>query len=274
GAQRVASLLDVPSLVSDRPTARTLTQPRGLVEFRDVIFAYPRRPAVLHGIDLRIAPGETVALIGPSGGGKSTMVQLLLRLYDPHGGTIAIDGHDLRDLSLQSLRRAVAVVFQDAHLLRASVGENIAYGCPETPPEKLIAAATAAHAHGFVSRGLGGYARQLGSRGEGLSGGQRQRVALARALIREAPILVLDEATSAVDGETEAMMQDTIDRLAGCRTIIVVAHRLASVRRADRIVVIEEGRIVESGPPGLLLETPSRCRQLFASQLSPGVTTA
>jgi ABC-type multidrug transport system fused ATPase/permease subunit len=274
GAQRVASLLDVPSLVRERPTARALPRPRGLVEFRDVTFGYPRRPTVFHGLDLRVAAGETVALIGPSGGGKSTLVQLLLRLYTPRAGAVAIDGQDLRDLTLESLRRAVAVVFQDAHLLRASVGENIAYGCPDAPTDRVIAAATAAHAHGFVAEGPGGYARLLGSRGEGLSGGQRQRVALARALVREAPILVLDEATSAVDGETEAMMQDTIDRLVGRRTIIVVAHRLASVRRADRIVVIEGGRIVESGAPALLLQTPSRCRQLFASQLAPGASAA
>ena len=185
----------------------------------------------------------------------------------PAPGTVLIDGHDLRDLTLASLRRAVAVVFQDAHLLRASVGANVAYGCPDADEARVVAAARAAHAHAFVASGAGGYARHLGSRGEGLSGGQRQRVALARALIREAPVLVLDEATSAVDGETEAMMQDTIERLAGRRTIIVVAHRLASVRSADRIVVIEGGRVVESGTPQLLLHTPSRCRQLFASQL-------
>ena len=213
-----------------------------------------------------------MALVGPSGGGKSSLVQLLLRLYDPRAGAVLIDGHDLRDLTLASLRRAVAVVFQDAHLLRASVGANIAYGCPDADEARVVAAATRGACRTRSSRrGAGGYARHLGSRGEGLSGGQRQRVALARALIREAPILVLDEATSAVDGETEAMMQDTIDRLAGRRTIIVVAHRLASVRNADRIVVVEGGRIVESGhAASCCCSTPSRCRQLFASQLPAG----
>jgi ATP-binding cassette, subfamily B, bacterial len=161
----------------------------------------------------------------------------------------------------------VAAVLQDAHLLRASVAANIAYGCPDADPARVVAAARAAHADGFVAPGPGGYERNLGSRWEGLSGGQRQRVALARALVREAPILVLDEATSAVDGETEALVQDTIDRLAGRRTIVVVAHRLASIRNADRVVVVERGRIVESGTPERLLGTASRCRQLFATQL-------
>ena len=274
GAQRVATLLDVPSLVQERPGARRLGRARGLVEYQEISFGYPRGPDVLHGVSMRIEAGETVALVGPSGGGKSSLVQLLLRLYDPRAGAIRLDGHDLRDLSLNSLRGAVAVVFQDAHLLRASVGANIAYGCPEADAARVTEAAEAAHAHEFVARGRGGYSRHLGSRGEGLSGGQRQRVALARALIREAPILVLDEATSSVDGETEALMQDTIDRLAGRRTIIVVAHRLASVRNADRIVVVEGGRIVESGAPRLLLNTSSRCRQLFASQLSPEASAA
>jgi ABC-type multidrug transport system fused ATPase/permease subunit len=274
GAQRVADLLDAPSLVRERPDARPLPKPRGLIEFQGVTFGYPRGPAVLHGIDLRIEPGETVALIGPSGGGKSSLIQLLLRLYDPAGGSVAIDGHDLRDLTLVSLRRAVAVVFQDAYLLRTSVGANVAYGCPEADEARVVAAATAAHAHDFIATGIGRYERRLGARGEGLSGGQRQRVALARALIREAPILVLDEATSAVDGETEVMMQDTIERLAGHRTILVVAHRLASVRNADRIVVIEAGRIVESGTPARLLNGPSRSRRLFASQLQAGHSAA
>ena len=267
GAQRVAALLDTPSLVRERPAARPLRQVRGRVDYRGVTFAYPCGPEVLHGIDLRVDAGETLALVGPSGGGKSSLVQLLLRLYDPHLGAVLIDGQDLRDATLGSLRQAVAAVFQDAYLLRASVAANIAYGHPAADQARVIEAARAAHAHDFVARRPGGYAKYLGSRGEGLSGGQRQRVALARALAREAPILVLDEATSAVDGETEELVQDTIDRLAGRRTIIIVAHRLASIRRADRVVVLEQGRIIESGTPDRLLHAPSRCRQLFASQL-------
>jgi ATP-binding cassette, subfamily B, bacterial len=270
GAARVAALLDTPSLVRERPDAAPLRRVRGEVEFRGVRFAYPRGGGaeVLRGIDLRVGPGETVALVGPSGGGKSTLVQLLLRLHDPAAGSVRIDGVDLRDATLDSLRRAVAVVFQEPHLLRGTIAANVAYGAPDADPARVEAAARAAHAHGFVAAGRGGYARQLGGRGEGLSGGQRQRLALARALAREAPILVLDEATSAVDGETERLMQDTIERLAGRRTILVVAHRLASIRGADRVVVVEDGRIVEEGPPARLLATPGgRCRRLFASQL-------
>jgi ABC-type multidrug transport system fused ATPase/permease subunit len=269
GAQRVAVLVATQSRVTERQEARPLARPvRGEVAFEGVSFAYPGGgPQVLHGIDLVVEPGETVALVGPSGGGKSSLVQLLLRLDDPSAGVVRIDGQDLRSLTLASLRDAVAVVFQEPHLLRASLAENIAYGRPGTDPARVAAAARAAQAHGFVEPS--GYGRQLGSRGEGLSGGQRQRVALARALVREAPILVLDEATAAVDGETEGLVQRTIEGVAGRRTILIVAHRLAAIRRADRIVVLEGGRIVESGPPARLLAAPSRCRALFASQLQP-----
>jgi ABC-type multidrug transport system fused ATPase/permease subunit len=268
GAQRVADLLDTPSLVKERAAARILGKARGRVTFRAVRFAFPRGPEVLHGIDLDIAAGETVALVGPSGGGKSSLVQLMLRLYDPTAGSIEIDGQDLRDVTLDSLRRALAVVPQDPALMRGSVAANIAYGL-DLPADdaRLLRAARAAHAHAFVAEGKAGYARRLGVRGEGLSGGQRQRIALARALLRDAPILVLDEATSAVDGETERLMQRTIDELAGRRTVIIVAHRLASIRRADRVVLLENGRMVETGRPDVLLAGPSRCRQLFASQL-------
>ena len=267
GGQRVASLLDSASLVQERPDAVPLADVRGRIELRGVSFGYPRGPEVLRDVDLKVEPGQTLALVGPSGGGKSSLVQLLLRLHDPLRGQVLIDGRDLRDVTLASLRDAVAVVLQDPFLLRASVSANIGYGRPDLPHARIVEAARAAHAQAFIEDRQAGYARHLGTRGEGLSGGQRQRLALARALAREAPILILDEATSSVDGETEALVQDTIDRLAGRRTIIIVAHRLASIRKADRVVVVEQGRIVETGTPRHLLGTASRCRQLFASQL-------
>lgn len=280
GAQRVATLLDTPSRVREAaPHARPLPrQVRGRIAFEGVRFAYDAcgGAEVLRGIDLVIEPGETVALVGASGGGKSTLVQLLPRLYDPTHGTVRIDGIDLREVALGSLRRSVGVVFQEPHLLRTTIAANIAYGADAGTRAlpAIEAAARAAHAHGFIARLPSGYARLLGTRGDGLSGGQKQRLALARALVREPPILVLDEATASVDGETEALMQATLERLAGRSTILVVAHRLAAVRRADRIVVVEEGRIVESGPPARLLELPSRCRALFESQLEPRVAAS
>jgi ABC-type multidrug transport system fused ATPase/permease subunit len=268
GAQRVAALLDTPSRVQEAPQARPLTAPvRGRVAFEGVRFAYPGGAEVLRGVDLVLEPGETVALVGPSGSGKSTLVQLLLRLYDPDAGVVRLDGQDVRELRLASLRQAVAVVPQDTPLWRASLAANIAFGQPGASWARIVAAAKAAHAHGFAQAGPGGYGRRLGPGGQGLSGGQRQRLALARALLREAPVLVLDEATSAVDGETEALVQATIDALRGRRTVLIVAHRLAAIKNADRVVVLEAGRIVEAGPPARLLGQAGRCRRLFASQL-------
>jgi ABC-type multidrug transport system fused ATPase/permease subunit len=270
GAQRVADLLDAPSLVTERSSAKPLPRIRGSVEFRDVDFTYPRGPEVLTGISFRIEPGETVAVVGPSGSGKSTMVQLALRLYDPSAGAIFLDGADLRDVTIESLRRAIAPVFQEPYIFRGSIIENIRYGRSNVPDDRVAAIARVAHADHFIDALRSGYAAPVGPRGTWLSGGERQRLALARALLREAPILLLDEATASVDSETEELIQEAIGCFTGQRTILVVAHRLSSVRRANRVIVLDRGRIVESGTPEVLLQSDTRCRDLFAAQLVPG----
>jgi ABC-type multidrug transport system fused ATPase/permease subunit len=267
GAQRVADLLDTPSLVTEAPGAKPLPRPRGSLDFCAVRFGYTHGQEVLHGISLKIEPDELVAVVGPSGSGKSTLVRLALRLHDPCSGAVRIDGHDLRDVTLDSLRRAVAVVFQEPHLVRGSIAENIGYGQAGHDPPRVAAVAAAAHVNRFADALPAGCDAQVGPRGVWLSGGERQRVALARALLRDCPILLLDEATAAVDSETEALIHDAVDRLAGRRTMLIVGHRLSSIRRADRLVVVEDGRIVESGTPAALLRNSTRCRDLFAAQL-------
>ena len=255
GAQRVVELLDTPSLVAERPAARQLTQVRGALEFSKVHFAYPGGPEVLHGVSFRIDPGETVAVVGPNGSGKSTLVHLALRLYDPSQGAVLIDGTDLREVTLASLRRAITVVFQEPTIFRGSISENIRYGRPEASDESFAAMAQAAHVDAFARALPRSYFTPVGPRGSWLSGGQRQRLALARAFLREAPILLLDEATASVDSEAEQLIQDALERFAGERTILLVSHRLSSVQRADRVVVLDEGQIVEMGSPAILQRT-------------------
>jgi ABC-type multidrug transport system fused ATPase/permease subunit len=271
GAQRVCDLLETPSLVRERPTAKTIQRPKGALEFRNVSFGYAAGQPVLSDVSLKIEPGETVALVGPSGSGKSSLVKLALRLHDPMSGCVCLDGHDIRDLTLASLRQAVSAVFQEPHLFTGSIATNICFARAEVSAAQLRAAAEAARVSDFAAALPGGSDSPVGPEGLWLSGGQRQRIALARALLRDTPILLLDEATAAVDSETEELIQEAIDRMIGRRTVLLVGHRLSSIRRADRIVVIEQGRIVETGTPGFLLQGNSRTRELFAAQLSPQV---
>ena len=243
---RIFGLLDEPSTVTDRPSAKPLKVARGQVVFDNVSFAYSGAPA-LDGVSFTAEPGETIALVGPSGAGKTTVFNLLPRLYDVTGGAVRIDGQDVRDVTLASLRASVALVAQEAALFNDSIAANIALGRPGASRADIELAARAAAAHDFIAALPDGYATIVGERGGKLSGGERQRVALARAFLRDAPILLLDEATSALDAESEAQVQDALKRLAKGRTVLVIAHRLATVRDADRILALDAGRVVEVG---------------------------
>ncbi|MBW8807718.1 MAG: ABC transporter ATP-binding protein [Lysobacter sp.] len=244
-SKRVFEILDIEPSLRERADAVELRTHSAVVEFDGVDFAYRADEPVLHGIELRAEPGQTVALVGHSGAGKSTLVRLIPRLYDVGAGAVRINGRDVRDYTLESLRQSVAMVSQDVFLFGTSVRENIRYGRLDASDEEVEAAARAAHAHEFIERLREGYDTQIGERGLQLSGGQRQRISIARALLKDAPILLLDEATSAVDGAAEALIQQAIERLKRERTTFVVAHRQATVRNADVILVLEHGRIVE-----------------------------
>jgi ATP-binding cassette, subfamily B, bacterial MsbA len=264
---RVYAVIDEKSAITDRADAPSLGKTKGRVEFNDVRFSYPGGGPTLNGLSFAAEPGQTIALVGPSGAGKSTVFNLLLRLYDPAGGNIRIDGHDIRDVQLASLRRNIALVSQDAFLFDTTVRENIALALPGASEEQIKAAAAAA-ACDFIEHLPGGWNAPAGEGGRNLSGGQRQRIALARALLSEAPILLLDEATSALDSGSEAKVQAALAALAGKRTVIVIAHRLATVRRASRIFVMEDGRVAEAGGHDELVARRGVYAGLAAHQLS------
>jgi ATP-binding cassette, subfamily B, bacterial MsbA len=266
GAERVFGLLDRSPHVVDRPGAVAL---RGIgqgVEFHDVWFEYEPGEPVLRDINLRIATGKVVALVGMSGGGKSTLSDLIPRLYDVTRGRITVDGIDVRDLTLHSLRAHLAVVAQFTFLFNDTVRANIAYGATGASSEAIIDAARAANAHDFIMALPKGYETPIGDLGVRLSGGQRQRLAIARAILKNAPILILDEATSALDTESEGLVQEALERLMAHRTTLVVAHRLSTVRHADRIVVVAHGQIVESGTHEELLARGREYRKLYELQ--------
>jgi len=248
--ERLVELLHAEDSVTDPAMPTTLPQPaKGAVSFDQVSFHYPSRPAkaALDDVTLTVKPGETVALVGPSGAGKSTILQLLLRYYDPDQGAVRFEGVDLREMARDDFRQSISLVPQEPVIFAESARENIRFGRPEASDAEVEAAAAAAAAHEFITALPEGYDSYLGERGVMLSGGQKQRIAIARAILRDAPVLLLDEATSALDAESERAVQDAVDQLAAERTTIVVAHRLATVKKADRIVVMEEGRIVAEG---------------------------
>lgn len=265
--KRVFEILDTKPNITDAPHPVRLPAFRSAIEFRGVAFEYDRGDAVLADIDLTIRTGEVVAIVGPSGSGKSTLVDLLPRFYDPTAGSVMIDGVDLRTVELRSLRALIGIVTQETILFNDTVRNNIAYGLADCPPEAIVAAARAANAHGFISAMPSGYDTVIGERGVKISGGERQRLALARAILKNPPILILDEATSALDTESEILVQEAIEHLMAGRTSVVIAHRLSTIQRADRIVVLDGGRIVESGQHRDLLAIPGGLyRRLYDMQ--------
>ncbi len=270
--ERIFELMDEVSDIQDAPDAVPLETVEGDVVFDDVHFRYQDGEEVLHDVDFHIAPGEVVALVGPSGAGKTSIARLLSRFYDPVHGRVLVDGHDLRDVQLASLRRHVAVVLQDTFLFNASVRENLCYGKPGATNEEIVAAATAAYAHEFIAQLPQGYDTEIGERGVKLSGGQKQRLALARAILADPRILILDEATSSVDAEAEYLIQQALDEVMKGRTALVIAHRLSTIRNADKIVALDGGRIREIGSHQELLARGGLYSQLYQRQLELAVS--
>ena len=266
-AERIFELLDRCPAIPPSGGVE-LTAIEGRVDFDGVTFSYPTRPdaSVLNGIDLAVRPGEVVAIVGPSGAGKSTIAALLTRLYDPDGGKIRIDGHDLRELAPDGLRRKIGVVSQEPILFSCSIAENIRYGRASATDAEVFAAARTANAHSFIERFPEGYATLVGERGVQLSGGQKQRVAIARAVLKDPRILVLDEATSALDAESEHLVKEALERLMKGRTTLIIAHRLSTVAGADRVCVLDGGRIVQSGAHGALMGQEGLYRRLVERQ--------
>jgi subfamily B ATP-binding cassette protein MsbA len=266
GAERIFEILDTQSEIVDRPGARALPPFSSSIELHHVSFGYGRK-MVLNGVNLKIGVGEVVALVGVSGVGKSTLADLIPRFYDVTLGKVTVDGFDLRDVTLESLRSQIGIVTQHTFLFNDTVRNNIAYGLPQKSMEEVVAAAKAAYAHDFIMEMPQGYESVIGELGAKLSGGQRQRLAIARALLKDAPILILDEATSSLDAESEKLVQEALDNLITQRTVLVIAHRLSTVRRADRIAVLVNGTIVEQGSHEELMARPSEYNRLYTLQL-------
>jgi ATP-binding cassette, subfamily B, bacterial len=274
GSERIAALIGTDMTVKDDPHAITAPPFEGEVTFEDVTFGYTPGEPVLQQLSFTVKPGQTIALVGFSGTGKSTIVNLLLRFFDPWRGRILIDGQDIRRFKLESLRRQMSVVLQESLLFRRTIGENIAYGKPHARFEEIVAAAEAAQAHSFIAKLPHSYDTLVSERGINLSGGQRQRIALARAILRNAPLLILDEPVTGLDAITESQLNATLIRLMQGRTTFVIAHRLSTIQKADVILVIEEGKVVERGTHAELIEKSSLYHQLYRLQSGQSASIA
>ncbi|MGJ5672672.1 MAG: ABC transporter ATP-binding protein [Nostochopsis sp.] len=264
--ERIFELMAKKPSISEKPDGKELPRVVGKVEYRHVSFAYDRTQPVLKDLCLRASPGDVIALVGSSGAGKSTLINLLLRFYDPQSGRILIDDIDLRDVKLNSLRRQIGIVPQEITLFSGTIAQNIGYGQEELDLKAIQEAAKIANAHSFITQFPQGYHTWVGERGVNLSGGQRQRLAIARAIVNNPRILILDEATSALDSESEALVQEALERVMHNRTVFIIAHRLSSVRRADTILVLEQGQVVESGTHTSLLSKEGRYARFYAQQ--------
>lgn len=272
--EELFGVLDARSSVPEAPDAIDIGRAKGEVAFEAVGFAYPGGPPILRDVSFAAAPGQTIALVGQTGAGKSTAMALLQRLWDPSEGRITLDGHDLRQISLESLRRNVGVVFQESMLFSRTIRENLLVGRPDATQAEIEDACRQAEAHDFILRQPQGYDTIVGERGSNLSGGQRQRLAIARALIKNPPVLILDEATSALDAATEARVQKALSRLMAGRTTFIIAHRLSTVREADEIMVFDGGQVAERGPFATLVAQDGRFAELVRTQLAGGAAPA
>lgn len=265
-AERALQILDIEPEIQDRPNAEELDCVEGAIAFQGVDFSYEPDKPVLHDINIVASPGQVTAIVGPTGAGKTTTASLIARFYDPKSGCVMLDGHDLRDLKLRTLRNNIALVLQEPVLFSGTLRENIAYGRLDASMDEIEAAARAANAHDFISALPGGYDSEVGERGVRLSGGERQRISIARAFLKDAPVLILDEPTSSVDSRTEEVILDALDRLMIGRTTFIIAHRLSTVRHADQILVMDKGRIIERGTHDELLNVGGLYAHLFRIQ--------
>jgi subfamily B ATP-binding cassette protein MsbA len=277
GLERIRAILDTDSIVPERANAREPVGPlQGEIQFDDVAFAYRTDAPVLRRVNLKISRGQRIGVVGPTGSGKSTVVSLIPRFYDASSGRITIDGIDIREFKLQGLRKQIGFVLQDTVLFRGNVHDNIAYGRPGATSQEVVDAAKLANADEFISRMPHGYDTAVGERGTTLSGGQRQRIGIARAILRNAPILILDEPTASLDPESEKVVMEALERLMKGRTVITIAHRLSTIRTADKIVVLKDGVVAEEGTHDELVQRGGVYAQLYRiqSEEAPKVATA